>query len=161
MTVAPETKSLPLRRIAREWALCLLYQLEINQSNLNDLITSGYLDQLKEIAPNLGDKELAKVTGFSDLIVHGVMKHKDMIDNILLENAMNWRLDRMAVVDRNVLRIALYELLYVADIPASVSINEAIEIVKTYGADDSSRFVNGILDKISKSYPPLIANKIT
>ncbi len=82
-------------------------------------------------------------------LVEGVFKNKDEIDALIDETSENWKIDRMAVVDRNILRFSVYELLYVDDIPPSVTMNEAIELAKRYGAEDSPSFINGILDKIA------------
>jgi len=82
-------------------------------------------------------------------LVEGVYKNKVEIDALINETSENWKLDRMAVVDRNILRFSVYELLYVDDIPPSVTMNEAIELAKRYGAEDSPSFINGILDKIA------------
>lgn len=91
-----------------------------------------------------------EVQRFTDEIVAGVADNQDKIDSILIEAAANYKLNRITTVDRNILRIAIYEMLYREDIPPVVSINEAIEIAKRFGTDESSRFVNGILDRIKK-----------
>ena len=90
------------------------------------------------------------VKAFSEEIVRGTYKHIARINELLHQCAKNWSLDRMAVVDRNVLRMAVYEILYRIDIPTSVTINEAIEIAKKYGTDESGSFVNGILDRAAR-----------
>lgn len=85
---------------------------------------------------------------FFETLVNGVIAHQAEIDRIISTNSKNWKLSRMPSVDRNTMRIAVYELLYCQDIPAKVSINEAIDIGKKYGAPDSGAFINGILDTI-------------
>lgn len=85
---------------------------------------------------------------FAKRIVEGVLAHVDEIDTMIQENAANWSLERMARTDRNILRMAIYEILYEPDVPGSVSVNEAVELAKMYGDADSSRFVNGILGNI-------------
>jgi N utilization substance protein B len=82
-------------------------------------------------------------------IIDGIVNHKDAIDDMIRQFSTNWRLERMAIVDRNILRMATYELLHLADIPRKVAINEAIEVAKKYGGDDSPSFINGILDRIA------------
>jgi N utilization substance protein B len=82
-------------------------------------------------------------------LVRGVCKHKEEIDRIINETSENWKLDRMGIVDRNILRFAIFELMFADDIPSNVSMNEAIEIAKRYGTADSPSFINGILDKIA------------
>jgi len=91
------------------------------------------------------------VRKFANALVEGAARHKDVIDKLISDNATNWELNRMAVTDRNILRFATYELIYAKDIPPKVAINEAIDIAKKYGDKDSGKFVNGILDKISKT----------
>jgi len=88
---------------------------------------------------------------FAEQLAQGVLDHLPELDELLQRVADHWSVDRMAVVDRNVLRCALYELLYLDEIPAKVTINEAIEIAKRFGSEESGAFVNGILDRIIKS----------
>lgn len=130
------------RRRAREYALQLLFQLDITGDELSD----GLLKEFWE-----GNKEDDDVKEFTGSIVRGTIEHLPTIDSLIRDVTEHWQLDRMAVIDRNILRAATYELLYRPDIPPSAVINEAIEISKKYSTEDSSRFINGILDKIQKS----------
>lgn len=82
-------------------------------------------------------------------IIEGLVNHKEAIDDMIRQFSTNWRLERMAIVDRNILRMATYELLHMLDVPRKVAINEAIEVAKKYGGDDSPSFINGILDRIA------------
>lgn len=91
-----------------------------------------------------------EVKAFTEEIVKGTHKHLDKINQHIAACAKHWSLDRMSSVDRNVLRLAVYEILYRLDIPASVTINEAIEIAKKFGTDESGSFVNGILDSVAR-----------
>ena len=91
-----------------------------------------------------------KVMPFIRDLYFGVMAHKAELDRLLSEASEHWRLDRMSRVDRNVMRLALYEMIHREDIPAKVSINEAIELGKEFGADESGAFINGILDRIHR-----------
>jgi len=86
--------------------------------------------------------------------VEGTIKNIDKIDNLIQKYALNWELHRMAYVDRNILRFATYELLHLPDVPPKVSINEAIELAKKFGDQESGKFVNGILDKIAHNECP-------
>ncbi len=90
-----------------------------------------------------------ELRSFFTQLARGVLTHKDEIDDVINGASDNWRLSRMAIVDRNILRLSVYEILYIDDIPPSVTINEAIEIAKRYGSADSPSFINGILDNIS------------
>lgn len=94
---------------------------------------------------------------FAKLLVDGVIAHQPDIDRHLAAASEHWRVDRMSPVDRNILRIALYEMLYRDDIPPRVSINEAIELAKRFGSQDSSAFINGVLDKIYHESPAVAA----
>ena len=85
---------------------------------------------------------------FSARIIRGVEEHRGDLDRIIEKYSSHWKIDRMAHVDRNILRIAVYELLYCDDIPPKVAINEAIDIGKKFGSEDSGAFINGVLDKI-------------
>jgi N utilization substance protein B len=129
------------RRKAREYALQILFQLDIRKEKPSAAVLKHFW---AEYDP---DEE---VKAFSEEIVKGTYKHIARIDELLHQCAKNWSLDRMAVVDRNVLRMAVYEILYRIDIPTSVTINEAIEIAKKYGTDESGSFVNGILDRAAR-----------
>ncbi len=129
------------RRKAREYALQILFQLDIRKEKPSAAV-------LKHFWAEYEPDEEVKV--FSEEIVKGTYKHIAKINELLHQCAKNWSLDRMAVVDRNVLRMAVYEILYRIDIPTSVTINEAIEIAKKYGTDESGSFVNGILDRAAR-----------
>jgi N utilization substance protein B len=129
------------RRKAREYALQILFQLDIRKEKPSAAVLKHFW---AEYEPD------AEVKAFSEEIVKGTYKHIARINELLHQCAKNWSLDRMAVVDRNVLRMAVYEILYRIDIPTSVTINEAIEIAKKYGTDESGSFVNGILDRAAR-----------
>lgn len=129
------------RRRAREYALQILFQLDVRKENPSATVFKRFWDE------HPPDDE---VKTFTEEIVKGTHKHVEKINKQIHACAKNWSLDRMATVDRNVLRMAVYEILYRVDIPASVTINEAIEIAKKYGTDDSGAFVNGILDSVAR-----------
>lgn len=130
------------RTKARECALKVLYQTELTKDSYEDSLKAFW-----EMASELEES----VKEFAGQLVKGVADNKEEIDKVISEYATNWQIERMAVVDRNILRMASFELLYLDDIPPKVSINEAIDIAKRYGDTDSGKFVNGILDKISKT----------
>ena len=139
------------RRKAREYALQILFQLDIRKEKPSATVLKHFW---AEYDP---DEE---VKAFAEEIVKGTFKHFTKINELIHECAKNWSLDRMAVVDRNVLRMAVYEILYRMDIPTSVTINEAIEIAKKFGTDDSGSFVNGILDSVARVTGKLDEGKI-
>ena len=98
--------------------------------------------------PPLTTAEAAALRLFADPLICGTLEHRDQLDAEIMKHAKNWDLHRMAVVDRNILRLAIYEMLHRDDIPPVVSINEAVDIAKKFSTDDSGKFVNGILDKV-------------
>jgi N utilization substance protein B len=135
-----------LRRQARELALQTLFQHDI----LTHHAAPGTGPTTADVAPAPPGLP-PEAAPFVDQLVQGVLTHLPELDTLLERLAEHWSVERMAVVDRNVLRCALYELLYLEEIPAKVTINEAIEIAKRYGSEESGAFVNGILDRIVKS----------
>lgn len=130
------------RRTARECALQLLFQYDFIQRlpDKKDLQDFWSI----RMAPD-------DIRSFAEEIFYGTLEHLNEIDRTISSVAQNWSMERMAAVDRNILRLATYELLYRPDIPAPVSINEAIEIAKRYASQDSPSFINGILDRIAKA----------
>jgi N utilization substance protein B len=126
------------RRKSREFALQVLYQLNITKEDATRALT-----QFQEhFSPN-GD-----VDEFLKRLVLGVLEHCQELDRLIEQYLENWRLDRINWIDRNILRMALFELLYCEEIPPKVTINEAIDLGKRYGSEDSGSFINGILDRI-------------
>lgn len=132
------------RRRARESALQLLYQDEFHTPQSRRRAERFYWDEAEE---SPGRRPLRE---FAVYLVQGVRDHGAEIDNRIRSVARNWKIERMSRVDRNILRMATFELLFADDIPAKASLNEAIEIAKSYGTEDSSAFINGILDRISR-----------
>lgn len=130
------------RTKARECALKMLYAIDITKDESKKCIDIFWQNH---------EEVEAQVKDFADSLVSGVSKNIDFIDKVISKYATNWQLKRMAVIDRNILRFATCELLFMEDIPPKVSINEAIDIAKKYGDKDSGKFVNGILDKINKT----------
>ncbi len=127
------------RRKARRIALEVLYQKDILGNSIDEII------RVRRLV-----KERGEIPKFAVRLVSGVEKRQNEIDKIIKEYADNWTLDRMSPIDRNIIRIGIYEMIAEKDIPISVSINEAVELAKIYGSLDSSKFVNGILGQIAK-----------
>ncbi|MCU0302992.1 MAG: transcription antitermination factor NusB [Thermoanaerobaculales bacterium] len=125
-----------MRRRARELALQLLYQHEHTKADLE--VMQHDFDEWIGAAP--------EVREFADFLLRGTLAHLDELDAELARQTANWRLERLAAVDRNILRLAMFELIHEPDIPPPVVIDEAIEIAKKFGAEESGRFVNGVLD---------------
>lgn len=129
------------RTQAREFAIQLLYQIDITSDNCD-----AALDNFWKVYTDENIKE--EVKDFASQLIKGVAQNLPAIDARISHYAANWQLERMAVVDRNILRLGAYELLFRDDIPLKVSINEAIELAKKYSTPEAGKFVNGILDKI-------------
>ena len=130
------------RRKARELALQMLFQFDM-AGNPPETIVATFED-LQKSKPNTRE--------FAVKIFRGTVDHLTEIDDMIQQQADNWRLSRMAVVDRNIIRMSIYEFMHETDTPKLVIIDEAIEIAKKFGTQKSSQFINGILDGILKRY---------
>jgi transcription antitermination protein NusB len=130
------------RRKARVCALQMLFQYDIARPRADEL-TSTYWDSFGEDMDDVP-------RDFSDNLALGAISHLDEIDNLIKKRAENWRIQRMAVVDRNILRLAIYEFLYESDTPKTVVINEALEIARRFSTFEATQFINGILDAIKR-----------
>ncbi len=130
------------RRKARECALQLLYQLDMNEHEPLRVF-ENFWRQLEEPVED-------GIHEFSEQLVDGVWGRREEIDGMIAAYSTNWKVSRMATVDKNILRLAIYELLYCPDIPVKVTLNEAVEIAKRFGTAESSAFVNGILDNVAR-----------
>lgn len=130
-----------IRRKGREIALQILYQKEVTKSSLEEAINTykTYFNIESERALEFGEE-----------LVKGINEKLEFIDGLIKKHVPNWPLERLNLTDKNILRIAIYELFFKPEIPEVVSINEAIELAKLYGTDDSPAFINGILDNIYK-----------
>ncbi|MFS0669892.1 transcription antitermination factor NusB [Peribacillus frigoritolerans] len=122
------------RREAREKSLQALYQIDIANSNAEEAMES-VLDG-------------APTDNYFKKLVMGITEKREQIDGMIRDNLENWTLERLANIDRNLLRIAVYEMVHSEDVPVSVAMNEAIEIAKKFGDDQSSSFVNAVLSKV-------------
>jgi len=129
---------LGIRRKSREFALQVLYQLNISKQ---DPLTA--LTQFREHFLSDGEAD-----AFQNRLVLGVLEHCSELDQLIERYSENWRLDRINLIERNILRMAIFELLFCEEIPPKVTINEAIDLGKRYGSEDSGSFINGILDRI-------------
>lgn len=153
------------RREARERAVQFLFQHEMNPpEQLDEALAEFWTTQRanaraeKQSGSTWGEEpelppattEEAAVQLFAEPLIRGVIEQREQIDAEIQKHAKNWSLARMAAVDRNVLRLAAYEMLFREDIPPIVSINEAVDIAKRFSTHDSGKFVNGLLDQIRK-----------
>lgn len=128
------------RHKAREFAIQVLYQIEMQAAEPKAVFDLFWRSE--EVQED--------IRSFSTGLVDGVYRNRSEIDQLIEKHSHHWRLPRMAVVDRNILRLGVYELLYLHDIPTSVILNEAVELAKKFGTEDSGAFINGILDRVAK-----------
>ena len=152
------------RREARERAVQFLFQHDLNPPENLDAALEHFWNSQRMAAivdeksgkANWGEKvelpppttEDAAMRLFADPLIRGTLEQRDALDEIIKKHAKNWDLHRIAAVDRNIMRLAIFEMLHRDDIPPVVSINEAVDIAKKFSTEDSGKFVNGILDKV-------------
>ncbi len=130
-----------MRRKSREYALQVLYAIDLNPTPVDEFFQSFW--ELNKSRPEIMDYSMG--------LVHGTVDKKKEIDALISKHSSNWKVARMAVTDRNILRLATYELMEEPGVPAKVIINEAIEIARKFGTTDSATFVNGVLDSIHQA----------
>ena len=137
------------RREGREAAVQFLYQFDVNRQPVDELLVSFW-----KLRSGPGKAEAsAKTKTFTEELVKGVTAHFAEIDALISKFTANYEIHRIAVVDRNILRVGIYEMQHCTDVPPVVCINEAIEVAKKFGSEESGRFVNGILDRVRADLP--------
>ena len=129
------------RRVARECALQMMYELDVGKHPKEEILRTYWLM----------NEHPQKVRDFAELLFEGAVQKLKEIDKVIQKHTKNWRLSRMAAVDRNVLRLAVFEFLWGGKTPGTVVINEALEIAKKFSTHESAQFVNGILDSIKNN----------
>ena len=140
----PASEEFRARRRAREAALQMLYQCEVGRIVPDEAIALyGQIEQEAWL-------ESPGAEAFAAQLVLGTVGHEDEIDPVIAQSAEHWRPERMAVIDRLILRMAVFQLRYVPDVPPAVVINEAIDLARRFGGEESGRFVNGVLDAIKR-----------
>lgn len=133
-----------IRRIARELILQSLFQIDFSEGDGENALNAAIEER--------ADKSAEKARAYAQAVLNGVLANNEAIDTKIGEFAIDWTLDRMPAVDRNILRIAVYEMFFAEDkLVPNVVINEAVEIAKIYGTDDTPRFINGVLGKMVRS----------
>jgi len=140
------------RHTAREMAVQMLYQSDLGGSELPHIFST--FDLSDYLGGDLGrhKRRVDDAFEYAQALVRGTVGHRDEIDAMIRGQADNWRLERMPAVDRNILRLAIYEMLYERDTPKLVVVDEAIELAKKFGSEQSGRFVNGLLDGLLKQH---------
>ncbi|MCK5236451.1 MAG: transcription antitermination factor NusB, partial [Deltaproteobacteria bacterium] len=138
------------RRKARETALQILYKFDVS---IDGTLAGDYSKEMDTLTPG------TEAHRYCESIVAGVMARVAELDRIIEESSDRWKIERMPVVDRNVLRLAAYELVFCPETPFKVVIDEAVELAKRFGAEDSGAFINGILDRVRKEEPSRAATQ--
>ena len=140
------------RRAARRLALDVLYEAEIRDELPSEALearrSGGWVIATASDSEEPPDEPTEEALAYASDLVRGVQEHHADIDQLIAAHADRWAIERMPVVDRTLLRIALFELLWREDIPVAVGINEAVELAKSYSTEDSGRFINGLLGRI-------------
>ncbi|MCZ8520639.1 MULTISPECIES: transcription antitermination factor NusB [Paenibacillus] len=143
------------RRLARELAVQSLYQLEMNEVTSGDAIAHVVEEaQTDDEGQLTRDRDQITTQSIQEL-VEGTVTHKRQIDGLLSDYLKGWQMDRLSRVDRQILRLAAYEMVFREDVPPKVVVNEAIEMAKHFGTDESGKFVNGVLGKMIKDLDTL------
>lgn len=132
------------RRRARQRAVEILYEADVRDRPLPELLADY-------VRAERAGEEGAAMEEFTLELVRGVHRHREELDGLISAYARDWRLERMPIVDRNLLRLGLFEILYVDDVPTAVAIDEAVELAKRLSTDDSGRFINGVLARIAEA----------
>ena len=137
------------RRNAREYALQFVYGIDMVNPDSKAHKRLDFADELFEFWKS-ANEEAADIRAFTEDLIKGTIANLEELDRLIQKAAQKWKLLRIAAIDRNIMRIAAYEIIYREDIPDAVSINEALEIAKKFSTAESAAFINGILDRISK-----------
>ncbi len=132
-----------IRRKARESALQFLFQDDFTVDDIHQDVTGERFDLFCSLY-----QVNRQARPYTLDLVNGILHNRDHVDSLISQCAKNWRLERIAITDRNLLRIGVFEMLYCEDVPDQVAINEAVEIAKRYGSEESPAFINGILDAV-------------
>jgi len=130
------------RRKARELALKMLYQMEVNRDTIDRA-----LERYTRIFPYQED-----IVAYARTLLAGIRQEQEKLDDYIAKASEHWKVSRITYVDKNILRVAVYEMLYSQDVPPKVAIDEALELAKKFGAEESKDFVNGILDRVLKDF---------
>ena len=139
------------RRRAREYALQALFQSDMAETEVSRALNALWSGLLEDEDGSLGGRQAdSSEIDFASNLAAGVEREQNVLDRKIETCSTNWRMSRMPHVDRNILRMGAYELLFMEDVPAHVTINEAIELAKKYGTSESRGFVNGILDRLAR-----------
>ena len=148
--INPQHNFRHIRRIGREFSVQFLFQLDMADVDSVDGALGDFWEQVEESDFMPMNSSYSEARQYAERLITGILDRKDEIDSLIGDTAKKWDINRMAAVDRNIMRVAVFEMLEVEDVPPLVSINEAIEISKDFSDNKSAKFINGILDKVKK-----------
>lgn len=147
------------RRLAREIAVQSMYQMEMNEVDANEAVTMLLTEAMEENESEVELSDVDATRAFVLELVNGTWSRKDAIDALLEDYLKGWQISRLSKVDRQVLRLATYEMIFRDDVPGKVAVNEAIELSKHFGTAESGKFVNGVLGKMIQDVDRLKSNR--
>ncbi|GIP48484.1 hypothetical protein D3C76_185430 [compost metagenome] len=147
------------RRLAREIAVQSMYQMEMNEVDANEAVTMLLTEAMEENESEVELSDIDATRAFVLELINGTWSRKDAIDALLEDYLKGWQISRLSKVDRQVLRLATYEMIFRDDVPGKVAVNEAIELAKHFGTAESGKFVNGVLGKMIQDVDQLKSNR--
>ncbi|MFD1885173.1 transcription antitermination factor NusB [Paenibacillus wenxiniae] len=147
------------RRLAREITVQSLYQMEMNEVQAEEAVEMLLEEAAAENEAEVEVRNEAQLKTYVLDVVGGVNSNREAIDGLLVDYLQNWQVSRLSRVDRQILRLAVYEMIFTEDVPAKVAVNEAIELSKHFGTDESGKFVNGVLGKMIQDLDKLKSSK--
>lgn len=150
----PPRRMLNYKRLGREFAMQFLFQCDLTGGERTDEMVSCFWKQAEESGEFPANRIFRKARSYAEKLIEGVLAYEPEICDQIVKFSKKWDSERMSAVDRNIMKVAIYELNYCPDIPALVSINEAIEIAKEFSSEKSGMFINGILNSVKDTLPP-------
>ncbi|WP_339816633.1 transcription antitermination factor NusB [Paenibacillus sp. FSL R7-0216] len=147
------------RRLAREIAVQSMYQMEMNEVDANEAVTMLLTEAMEENESEVELSDIDATRAFVLELINGTWSRKNAIDALLEDYLKGWQISRLSKVDRQVLRLATYEMIFRDDVPGKVAVNEAIELAKHFGTAESGKFVNGVLGKMIQDVDQLKSNR--
>lgn len=147
------------RRLARELTVQSLYQMEMNEVKVEEAIMMLLEEAAADNESEVELRDEAQLKTYVIDVIGGIWENKEAIDQLLVDYLQNWQVSRLSRVDRQILRLAVYEMVFAEGVPAKVAVNEAIELSKHFGTEESGKFVNGVLGKMIHDLDKLKSQK--
>ena len=147
-------RTLNYKRLGREFAMQFLFQCDLTGGERTEEMDACFWKQAEESGEFPVNRVFRKARTYAEKLIEGVLAYEPEISELIVKFSRKWDSERMSAVDRNIMKVAIYELVYCPDIPVLVSINEAIEIAKEFSSEKSGMFINGILNSVKDTLPP-------